>query len=115
MANERWFCGEYLAYVVESSNADLTPFGTPVARAQLMATGATGYDPDGATPVTMTVASHAASGDIPAGWTMSLASATTLTMTPGRYVAQIAIPASGEYIYSDHVIFTLEKGVARDA
>lgn len=115
MANETWRCGEYIAYVVESSNADLTPFGTPVARAQLMATGATGYDPDGATPVAMTVASHAASGSTPAGWTMSLSSATTLALPPGRYVAQIAIPASGEYAYSDDVIFTLVKGVARDA
>lgn len=115
MGSEKWYCGEAIGYSVDSSLSDLSPFGTPVARVQLLAQGKTGYDPDGATPIVMTVTSRSASADIPAGWEITLPSATTLAMTPGRYVAQVAIPASGQYVYSDEIFFTLNKGVARDA
>lgn len=73
--------------------------------------GRTGV-PDGA-PVaaTFSISPHAVQGDIPPGWTLTIAAATSAALSPGAYLADARLEMAGGVIVTEPVAIRIKPSV----
>lgn len=55
---------------------------------------------------------RSAAGDVPAGWTLIIAAATSATLAPGSYLADARIEISGAIVISETVAIRIVQSVS---
>lgn len=103
--------GETISLALDAVSGD--PLSVSAITAQLKAVPAGRTTIAANTPIaaTFTVTPHAAQGDLPAGWTLTVDAATSTTLTAGAYLADARLVVAGGVIVTEPVSLRLRDSV----
>jgi hypothetical protein len=103
--------GETVSLALDAVTGDPLSVTSISAVMKAVPPGRTGV-PDGA-PVaaTFSVSPRTAQGDIPPGWTLSIAAATSAALSPGAYLADARLEIAGGVIVTEPVAIRIKPSV----
>lgn len=103
--------GETISLALDAVQGDPATVTSVTAAMKAVAAGRTSVD--AATPVaaSFTVASRAAAGDVPAGWTLTVSATTSATLAAGSYLADAKLVSAGGVIITDPVALRIVEAV----
>jgi hypothetical protein len=87
--------GETIALALDAVQGDVAAVSTLSAALKPVAAGRTSVDPASPVAATFSVASRAANGDNPAGWTLTISAAASAGLIAGSYLADAKLTAGG--------------------
>lgn len=104
--------GETISLALDAVSGD--PLGVSAISAQLKAVppGRTAVPPGAPVAATFVVLPRAASGDVPAGWTLIISAATSAMLSAGAYLADARLEVSGTVIVTDSVAIRVRDSVS---
>jgi hypothetical protein len=103
--------GETITLALDAVSGD--PAGVTAISAQLKAVppGRTSVPVGAAIAASFSVTSHAAMGEIPAGWTLTISSAASAALPAGAYLADARLDVAGGVVISESVALRLRPSV----
>ncbi len=104
--------GETISLALDALSGD--PLSVSVISASMKAVAPGRNVVDAAAPVaaTFTIAPRGASGDIPAGWNLTVAANVSAGLPPGTYLADAKITAGGGVIITDTIAVRIQQSVS---
>lgn len=103
--------GETISLALDAVTGDPLTVISISAGMKAVAPGRTGISPDTPLAAAFDIASRAASGDQPAGWTLTIDAAVSAGLSPGNYLADARLGSAGGVTITDSVGITIRESV----
>ncbi len=103
--------GETISLALDVVSGNPLSVSSVTAQMKAVPPGRTTVPSGTAIAANFTVTSRAAAGDIPAGWTLTIAAATSATLTAGAYLADALLNVAGGVVITDQVAIRIRDAV----
>jgi hypothetical protein len=104
--------GETIVIALDSVSGDPADVTAIVAQLKMLSPGRSSVSPDTPIAASFTVAPHAAQGDVPPGWTMTIAATTSAELATGRYLADARMEVAGGVVVTESVAIHITPSVS---
>jgi hypothetical protein len=104
--------GETITLALDAVTGDPADVSAISAAMKPVPPGRTEASADAPFAASFNVTPRSASGDIPAGWTLSLPALVSASLTPGAYVADARLEVAGGVIVTDSIAIRLRQSVS---
>ncbi len=104
--------GETLSLALDALAGDPLAVSAIGASVKAVAPGRTGVSAVAPVAAVFDIAARAASGDIPAGWTLTIPAAVSATLAAGSYLADARLVIAGGVVITDSVAIALRESVS---
>ncbi len=104
--------GETISLALDALTGDPLTVGAISAAMKAVAPGRTSISGTEPVAAAFDIFPRAASGDIPAGWTLVIPAATCATLSPGSYLADARIEIGGTITISETVSIRIKPSVS---
>ena len=103
--------GETISLALDAVAGDPLIVGAVTARLKAVPSGRSVVPVGAPVAAAFAVASRAATADFPAGWTLSIATETSATLTAGSYLADARLQVGGGVVITDQIAITIREPV----
>lgn len=104
--------GETISLALDAAQGDPLTVSGISAGMKAVAPGRTSVSAGTPLAAAFNITPRAASGDIPAGWTLTVDSATSATLATGNYLADARLEVAGGVVITDSVAIALRESVS---
>jgi hypothetical protein len=104
--------GETISLALDAVSGDLAQVSAIVAQLKAVPPGRTSVPAGAPVAANFTVTPRAAAGEIPAGWTLTIAAAASSALVAGAYLADARLTVAGGVIVTDSVAMRLRDSVS---
>ena len=104
--------GETLLLALDAVGGDPLTVSAITASMKKVSPGRTGVSPGTPVAANFDVVLRAAAGNIPAGWTLSIAAANSAALTAGSYLADARLSVAGGVVITESVAIRLVESVS---
>lgn len=103
--------GETLSLALDAVSGEPASVTALTAHLKALPAGRTSVPADAPVAAAFTIISRAAAGDIPAGWTLTIAAPASAALPAGAYLADARLEVAGGVIVTDPVALRLRDAV----
>jgi hypothetical protein len=104
--------GETISLALDAVSGDPASVSAISAKLKAVPPGRTTVPASAPVAASFAIASRAAAGDIPAGWTLTISAATSAGLAPGAYLADARLEVAGGVIVTDSVALRIRDSVS---
>jgi hypothetical protein len=103
--------GETISLALDAVTGDPLSVSSVTAQVKAVPPGRTSVPTGTAIAASFSVTSRAAMGEIPAGWTLTIPSVTSATLSAGSYLADAVLSVAGGVVITDAVAIRIRDAV----
>ena len=104
--------GETISLALDAVSGDPTSVSTLTARMKAVPPGRTSVPADSPVIAEFSVSARAAVGEVPPGWTLTLAAAVSALLAPGSYLADARLEIAGGVIVTDSIAIRIRESIS---
>ncbi len=104
--------GETISLALDALSGDPLAVSNISAAMKAVAPGRTSAAADAPVAAAFAITPRTASGDIPAGWTLTIAATVSQALTPGSYVADARIEIAGGVVITESIALRIKQSVS---
>ena len=104
--------GETISLALDAVSGDPASVSAISAKLKAVPPGRTSVPALAPVAASFAIVSRAAAGDIPAGWTLTIAAAISAALTPGAYLADARLEVAGGVVVTESVALRIRESVS---